>query len=183
VLCSGGRSGFTEWNRKLSSPILMECLTNLGIRDLDVLATYETAGALALGMQAPTRYAVRQVLDQELQKTMALREAAARQARFKSGNAAGVNVDYIFDDKENVTMKTGTKNKEFFATGTGGSDVKKDFFGRVIVEKPRPLGEGDGNAGERATAKPAINVWVTFHEGQNNAVRKPISLQEFLRGL
>jgi chromosome transmission fidelity protein 18 len=138
-------------------------------------------------MQAPTRYAVRQVLDQELQKTIALREAAARQARFKAGNAAGVHDEYQFDDdKENVTMKAGTKTKEFFATGTGGSDVKRDFFGRVIVEKPAPLGQADGNAGaggEKTSVKPAIKVWVTFHEGQNNAVRKPISLKEFLRGL
>lgn len=139
-------------------------------------------------MQAPTRYAVRQVLDQELQKTKALLEAAARQARFKSGNAVGNNDDYVFDDKENVGMKAAVKGggKEFYATGTGSSDVKRDFFGRVIVEKPKPLGEGDGNAagqGGGKVVKPAIKVWVTYHEGQNNAVRKPISLQEFLRGL
>lgn len=134
-------------------------------------------------MQAPTRYAVRQVLDQELQKTIALREAAARQARFKAGNAEGVQDEYHFDDKENVTVKEGTKTKQFFATGTGGSDVKRDFFGRVIAEKPAPLGQTDGNAGAGASVKPAIKVWVTFHEGQNNAVRKPISLKEFLRGL
>jgi chromosome transmission fidelity protein 18 len=136
-------------------------------------------------MQAPTRYAVRQVLDQELQKTIALREAAARQARFKAGNAAGVHDEYHFDDKENVTMKAGMKTKEFFATGTGGSDVKRDFFGRALVEKPAPLGPTDGNAGagEKTSVKPAIKVWVTFHEGQNNAVRKPISLKEFLRAL
>jgi chromosome transmission fidelity protein 18 len=138
-------------------------------------------------MQAPTRYAVRQVLDQELQKTLAMRENAARQARFQSGSAAGVHEDYIFDDKENNPgmKKMNSGAKEFNATGTGkenADDVKRDFFGRVIALPPRPLGETDGNAG-REKSKADINVWVTFHEGLNNAVRKPISLQELLRGL
>ncbi|KAB5577911.1 hypothetical protein GE09DRAFT_1087770 [Coniochaeta sp. 2T2.1] len=161
--------------------------------DLDTLSTYETAGAYALGMQAPTRYAVRQVLDQELQKSLAQREHALRQARFQSGSAAGVHEAYIFnDDKENNTpgMKKANVSgaKEFNATGTGreGDDVKRDFFGRVIVPPVRPLGETDGNAEarrEREERKADTNVWVTFHEGLNNAVRKPLSLQELLRGL
>jgi chromosome transmission fidelity protein 18 len=154
--------------------------------DLDTLSTYETAGAYALGMQAPTRYAVRQVLDQELQKALARRETAARQARFQGGAAAGVHEDYVFDDKENAVgvKKVGSGAKEWTATGTGkegASDVKRDFFGRVIAQPVRPLGEADGNAGVKEKAD--IKVWVTFHEGLNNAVRKPISLQEFLRGL
>lgn len=157
--------------------------------DIDALSTYETAGAYALGMQAPTRYAVRQVLDQELQKTLAMRENAARQARFQSGSAAGAHEDYVFDDKENYPgmKKVGSGAKEFNATGTGreGADgVKRDFFGRVIALPPKPLGETDGNAhGETAKRKEDVNVWVTYHEGLNNAVRKPVSLQELLRGL
>jgi chromosome transmission fidelity protein 18 len=143
-------------------------------------------------MQAPTRYAVRQVLDQELQKALAMRENAARQARFQSGSAAGVHEDYVFDDKENNPgmKKMSTGAKEFNATGTGregADDVKRDFFGRVIAAAappPQPLGERDGNArAEREKGKEDVNVWVTFHEGLNNAVRKPISLQELLRGL
>ena len=145
-------------------------------------------------MQAPTRYAVRQVLDQELTKALAQREHSLRQARFQSGSAAGVHEDYVFnDDKENNNhgmKKTNMSGaKEFNATGTGkeGDDVKRDFFGRVIAPPLRPLGETDGNAEARRererTAADVINVWVTFHEGLNNAVRKPISLQELLRGL
>lgn len=139
-------------------------------------------------MQAPTRYAVRQVLDQELQKTLAMRENAARQARFQGGSAAGVHEDYVFNDKEsNPGMKKANTSgtKEFFAAGTGkenAGDVKRDFFGRVIKQPVRVLGETDGNVG-KGEKKEDINVWVTFHEGQNNAVRKPISLQELLRGL
>jgi chromosome transmission fidelity protein 18 len=58
--------------------------------------------------------------------------------------------------------------------------IKKDFFGRVIEAKP--LAELDRNSEKRARREER-KVWVTFHEGLNNAVRKPISLGEFLRGL
>lgn len=59
--------------------------------------------------------------------------------------------------------------------------VKKDFFGRVIEAKP--LAEVDGNLREKKAKREERKVWVTYHEGLNNAVRKPMSLQEFLRGL
>ena len=64
--------------------------------------------------------------------------------------------------------------------------VKRDFFGRIVEVKP--LGELDANAvaetRERATKDVAGGkVWVTYHEGLNNAVRKPLSLQEFLGNL
>lgn len=58
--------------------------------------------------------------------------------------------------------------------------VKRDFFGRVIEAKP--LAELDGNS-EKRVRKEERKVWVTYHEGLNNAVRKPISLMEFMRGL
>lgn len=58
--------------------------------------------------------------------------------------------------------------------------IKKDFFGRVI--EAIPLFDIDGN-GEKMARKEERKVWVTFHEGMNNAVRKPISMGEFLRGL
>jgi chromosome transmission fidelity protein 18 len=138
---------------------------------------------LFLATQAPTRYAVRQVLDQELQKTIKLREIAMRQARFKSGHIAGVHDDYVFDDKENSAAKGPVKDRDRFM----GSSLKKDFFGRVIIPKERPLDETDGNgkrsaASDTAASDAAAKVWVTYHEGLNNAVRKPISLEEFMRG-
>jgi chromosome transmission fidelity protein 18 len=147
-------------------------------RDLDGLSIFETAAGSILTAQAPTRYAVRQVLEQELTNTIAQREAAARLARFKAGNPLG-NDDYIFDDKENKTKPMNVE-KELRAVA-----VKKDFFGRVIT----PLKELDSNSTASAKNRRAeqdnkdAKVWVTFHEGLNNAVRKPISLREFLRGL
>ncbi|KZL81712.1 chromosome transmission fidelity protein 18 [Colletotrichum incanum] len=143
--------------------------------DLDAFAVYETAGNLVLSSQAPTRYAVRQVLDQELQKTITLREAAARQARFKAGGSMGLEEVPVHDNKENV-LKEQARILE--------ASVKRDFFGRIVPT--RPLGEVDGNAKrkkEQGHEKSDNKVWVTYHEGMNNAVRKPITLQEFLKGM
>lgn len=130
--------------------------------------------------QAPTRYAVHQVLDHELQKAIVVRETAARRARFKAGSNGE---DYSFDDKENL----GSRAKPAalppkIAIGA----AKKDFFGRVIADAPRPLREAQANAENRRTEldrAARTKVWVTFNEGLNNAVTKPISLDEFLAGL
>ncbi|KAI1774099.1 hypothetical protein F4818DRAFT_420855 [Hypoxylon cercidicola] len=149
--------------------------------DLDLLATFETSAAIVHGTQAPTRYAVRQVLDQELQKNKLLREKAARQARFQAGNPHAAAVPIVFDDKENAKAAKGP------ALPVLG--VKKDFFGRVIETDDLALREGHGNgrprskAGNEPLGKNETKVWVTFHEGLNNAVRKPITLDELLRGL
>ncbi|XDG06768.1 hypothetical protein ABKA04_006383 [Annulohypoxylon sp. FPYF3050] len=152
--------------------------------DLDNLATFETSAAVIHGTQAPTRYAVRQVLDQELQKAKLEREKLARQARFTGGNphvASLEDIPLVFNDKENKASKTA-------ALPILG--VKKDFFGRVIQNtEARALKETDGNgrpkskSGDGSLGKGETKIWVTFHEGLNNAVRKPISLDELLRGL
>ncbi|KAK8119411.1 chromosome transmission fidelity protein 18 [Apiospora kogelbergensis] len=147
--------------------------------DLDVLATYETSAAVVHGTQAPTRYAVRQVLDQEMEKLRRLRESSARQLRFRTGNPLDTR-EAIFDNKEKPGKSKGVELPVI--------PVKKDFFGRVVVKpEAQPLQEGDGNTnGKRAKADEPIGenkVWVTFHEGLNNAVRKPISLDDLFRGL
>lgn len=118
------------------------------------------------------------MLDQELQKTIAFHEAAARQARFKAGRTNDHEIleqHFLSDDKENE----GHKKRPIIPTMV----VKKDFFGRVIVAKP--LHDIDGNGGQRQseTIEAEPNVWVTYHEGLNNAVRKPLTLEEFLKGL
>lgn len=142
---------------------------------------------------------MRQVLDQELQKTIVLRENAARQARFQAGRKvgapAGGSDEYIFDDKENVPMsiaaKKMTEREKARLLKIAGGNVKKDFFGRVIVEKVLTaderlaLGETDGNKGGRngeSEGGHGGTVWVTYNEGLNEAVKKPITLEEFMRG-
>ncbi|KAI5867019.1 hypothetical protein GGS23DRAFT_553181 [Durotheca rogersii] len=147
--------------------------------DLDILATFDTLAAVAHGTLAPTRYAVRQVLDQELQKTKLQRERQAAQARFHAGDDAAL----ALRDKKNA-VATPAKGLPVLPALSG---VKKDFFGRIIPTNVA-LRETDGNGrpGSSARAdegKAGAKVWVTFHEGLNNAVRKPITLDELLRGL
>jgi len=146
---------------------------------LDILVTFETspsAGAVA----APVRYAVRQVMDQEYQKNIIIRENAARQARYRAGNLDD-QVDYSFStNKENKIPEM--KERTILA--------KRDFFGRVVSEQVLPLqeinGNGEGEGGKKRRKKDGMSdnkVWVTFHEGYSNAVRKPITIEELMRGL
>ncbi|KAK3902378.1 hypothetical protein C8A05DRAFT_15563 [Staphylotrichum tortipilum] len=145
--------------------------------DLDALATFETSTSL-LATQAPTRYAVRQVLDQELHKTLAARDAAARQARLTAGGPLLHTPSSHSQQKKGRHVDEDKENQ-----GVGKPAVKKDFFGRVIVERPLARVEGKGAAaGRKKGGEAPAKVWVTYHEGLNNAVRKPISLEEFLRG-
>ncbi|KAM0563748.1 hypothetical protein ACHAPJ_001480 [Fusarium lateritium] len=145
--------------------------------DLDVLATFETGASLLLPSAAPTRYAVRQVLDQELRKTLVEREALARQSRFQAGNPLG-HVEHLSSEKLLNSKKHALEESDKDATL-----IKRDFFGRII--EARPLAEITGNTPQQKAKKEEKErkVWVTYHEGLNNAVRKPMSLQEFMRGL
>lgn len=144
--------------------------------DLDALSTFETSAAVLHGTQAPTRYAVRQVVDQEMNKLTILRENEARQARYKAGNPHGE--DFSFESKDSTKPK---------GPALPIIPVKKDFFGRVIKSDPKPLQETDGDISKKPKddklGQGEQKVWVTFHEGMNNAVRKPISLHELLQGL
>jgi chromosome transmission fidelity protein 18 len=160
----------------LNSDLLLSPLLTF-FRPLDTLVTFETALA-SVGAPAPVRYAVRQVLDQEYQKNIIIRENAARQARYKAGNPE--------DDLEFAISKKENKGHHAQERVLG---PKKDFFGRVVREEVMPLGEIDGNAqaeakvGKKKDIKDDNKVWVSFHEGFSNAVRKPITIEELLRGL
>jgi chromosome transmission fidelity protein 18 len=125
---------------------------------------------------APVRYGVRQVLDQEYQKNIIVRENAARQARYKAGNPND-DAEFSISNKD---------NKHHFAEEKVVG-AKRDFFGRVVKEA-MPLQEIDGNAepqGKKSKkdGKNDNKVWVSYHEGFSNAVRKPITIEELFRGL
>lgn len=121
---------------------------------------------------------MRQVLDQEYQKSIKEIANVARQTRYKEGNNLGDDTPYTFKsgsgdkrvntiDPENIPLK-----------------IKKDFFGRALSDKQEPLRETDGNTLKLPkTGEKEHKVWVTFHEGFSNAVRKPITLEELLEGL
>lgn len=153
--------------------------TNDIVRPLDTLVNYPTASAeSSFSSGAPIRYAVRQVLDQEYQKAMKVMANAARQMRFKEGNLLGEDTTYTF--------KTGYGDKPIKPVDMEENPlkIKKDFFGRVLSVRAAPLGETDGNAQKLPGAEEKENkVWVTYHEGFSNAVRKPITLEELLGGL
>jgi chromosome transmission fidelity protein 18 len=123
---------------------------------------------------APVRYAVRQVLDQQLRKEKLLQASAARHAR--SGASQLKNDTGLNDDKENTNAKLDkSRSKDLGA--------KRDFFGRIINEsRPKSAGKGMASAKVETNTKGEGRIWVSFHEGFSNAVRKPITLKEFLEG-
>ena len=141
-----------------------------------MLVTFETTPS-AGAVPAPVRYAVRQVLDQEYQKNIIVRENSARQARYRAGNVND-EVDFSF-----------AKSKESRGQHAQERDIgpQKDFFGRLVKEDVLPLQEIDGNAvlknGGCKAAEGDSKIWVTFHEGFSDAVRKPITVDELFRGL
>ncbi|KAL9130538.1 MAG: hypothetical protein Q9217_001306 [Psora testacea] len=166
---AGGRSGV---NSRSSHIFRME-------PPLDSLATFETACQAPAAAAGSARFAIRQAMDQEYHKYILRKSAEARQARYQAGG--GDQVDGLSrrrKDTLGADARTDAGNKKPLA-------VKRDFFGRVISEA-RP-GSNDGSvteAGGHASsgADNEGNVWVSFHEGFSNAVRKPITLEELMRG-
>lgn len=61
--------------------------------------------------------------------------------------------------------------------------VRRDFFGRVIVNEARSATKEDGKEKSRRENVMGNRIWVTYNEGFSNAVKKPISLAELMRGL
>jgi len=182
----GAANGSTGWSRKyrIFSAVYWTMANICFHSDLDVLATFETSAAVVHGTNAPTRYAVRQVLDQELRRTKALRERSARQARFTAGNTSGAE-SILFDVDGGVVLPKPSAKVVLPML----DKVKKDFFGRVIqTEEKSTMQDANGNDESGRAAKGKSNgddeakIWVTFHEGMNNAVRKPLSLDEMMRG-
>ncbi|KAJ4984199.1 sister chromatid cohesion factor [Stagonosporopsis vannaccii] len=132
---------------------------------LDTLANFET---LAGRKDDKVRYAVRSVLEMEWKKESARIDMENRKRR---GGQDKVDVLVSEVTGENVATKLDEANKKA---------VKRDFFGRVIKEKPLIEGE------VRKQTKPEGDedrIWVSFHEGFSNAVRKPITIDELFRGL
>ncbi|KXG50260.1 ATPase, AAA-type, core [Penicillium griseofulvum] len=119
----------------------------------------------ASGGTAPVRYAVRQVLDQEYRKATMRKQSDVMSSRL--GGKGPRNSD---DTAAAKVLKDAA--------------VKRDFFGRTIVQpapQPNDLNNSDTWADE--SSKAGRKVWVTFHEGFSNAVRKPISMGELMAGL
>ena len=140
-------------------------------RPLDSLTSFHL-GKVSGQAPAPVRYAVRQVLDQELRKERILMSSAASRAR---STLLDSHIDTTEADKENADAVIARKE----AARLEKANTKRDFFGR-IVNDARPLGTGINRPGTAGKGKDEKRVWVSFHEGYSNAVRKPITLKELL---
>lgn len=142
-------------------------------RPLDSLATFESKKTTG-EPPAPVRYAVRQVLDQEYRRDALRIREENRLARGSGYSRLDTLATTNDDEKENAVPG---KKKQAGTIAVG----KRDFFGRIVNEaRPGSAGKGNESAGGKAVKKAEERVWVSFHEGYSNAVRKPISLKEFL---
>lgn len=135
----------------------------------------KTTGSLAscASGSAPVRYAVRQVLDQEYRKEVVRKHSDM------------INSSALANSKASKPRKSTDGENENSKPQLKDLGVKRDFFGRVI-EEPRPdpaAGDGDREPVQNEESKTGGRVWVTYHDGYSNAVRKPISMAELLAGL
>lgn len=137
---------------------------------LDVLATFDTLSA----KDDKVRFAVRSVLESEWRKESAIMNASARQNR---GGLTG----QVHDPSTQIrTPESGDVRVHPKAT-----KVQRDFFGRIVAAPvgEAAIAEAERRAKETAKSNGEGRIWVSFHEGFSNAVRKPIGIDELLRGL
>jgi chromosome transmission fidelity protein 18 len=112
------------------------------------------------------------VLDQEYRKEKILQESRARQARTSATAASQYDAD---ENKENDSPQAKPQSRP----DTKMAPVKRDFFGRVINEA-RPVSVGEKAMKNSSQVNEEGRIWVSFHEGFSNAVRKPITLKELM---
>ncbi|KAK6512917.1 hypothetical protein TWF506_009079 [Arthrobotrys conoides] len=128
-----------------------------------------------------TRFAVRQVLDQELRKFTVLQQERLRQERFAAANP-GVDIGL------SASTRQKEKEKERELKKNAAAGVKRDFFGRIIAQDDDHDGEDGGDSGRSKKRKvvgggEGAKIWCSFREGFSNAVKKPITWDELMAGL
>ncbi|KAF9729294.1 hypothetical protein PMIN04_009288 [Paraphaeosphaeria minitans] len=133
---------------------------------LDSLAAFET---LAGKKDDKVRYAVRSVLETEWKKESVRMDAEA--AKRRGGH---IDTDDTVDAaKKEVDVEKAAKEYQ--------KALKRDFFGRII--KDVPGGEEGGTEKTVVKSHDEGRIWVSFHDGFSNAVRKSITIDELMRGL
>ena len=146
-------------------------------RPVDVLTSFQTAtcGGLA---SSTTRYAIRQALDQEYQKSVAGQ-------RVVMASGVGSNLP-----SKKASVSSNDVPNGIFGKGCGRiNGPKRDFFGRVVNDNEHGLDKANGRrhsteSNDRGPGeKEGGQIFVSFHEGYSNAVRKPITLDDLMRGL
>ena len=169
-------NGSTVWIRKCPLTLLIYGALLITTRPLDEFMDFPTAGSTISFGAAPIRYAVRQVLDQEYRKALQKLAHDVRQARFREGNALGEESVYTFKNRSTVDSLIKNVDKE---DCDGPVKIKKDFFGRVIIEKSTQELPTQKRK-EREDKKDTNKVWVTYHEGFSDAVRKPVTVADIM---
>ena len=151
-------------------------------RPFEDLTVFKTSSARS-STSVPARYAVRQVLDQEFQKHRIRKAAEVRQARFDVGKAFGEADDGTLPAGEKVLAND--RDHRPVAEHTKTTRIQRDFFGRTLPSDS--LRNDHGRSHEvQLRGKDGVEVnriWVSYHEGFSNAVRKPITLQDLMRGM
>ncbi|KAG9813781.1 P-loop containing nucleoside triphosphate hydrolase protein, partial [Aureobasidium melanogenum] len=149
---------------------------------IDCISVFETLNTKAAGL-APadrTRFAVRQVLDQEF-GIAAKKSAETARVNRGAGAAAAATITSLGEVVAGAAVPSLSREES--------KRLKRDFFGRIIAEETQQQeeeGDGEGDANKKKkhkmgdTGGDKERVWVTFHEGYSNAVRKPVSLKELL---
>jgi chromosome transmission fidelity protein 18 len=140
---------------------------------LDELGTFETGGNGFGESGGKVRFAVRQVLDQEWRKEDKRRAEAARLARFTGGDLSSISGADVQEASDAGALKKGVSEAIV---------VKRDFFGRPVA-LPKPGSAQDVKAKKEAKTAEEKRVWITYHEGFSNAVRKPVTLAELMKDL
>jgi chromosome transmission fidelity protein 18 len=147
---------------------------------VDLLCTFDTGGkalASAIGDTAnkTTRYAVRQVLEQEWRKEEARLAEETRTARMGGKPSASLK-------RSNTNAAHEDDDQDAFVPT---KKVARDFFGRPIVQAAPPAAGSEAEDKKRKLQKKTENqgpaVRIAYNEGYSNAVRKPLTMAEFLK--
>ena len=162
----------TEWSRKFcTSTVRFDKLTTNS--PLDEVCSFETLNE-GTKTRVPTRFAVRDAMNIEHQRWSMRRQAEARQARYYPAAER--------DSHDPGSARVAPPGPMTGGQGLHTGSMKTDFFGRPL-NWPKPhSSEGLDAVSEIGSQKEENRIWVTYNEGYSNAVRKPVTLKELLRG-
>lgn len=120
-----------------------------------------------------------------------------RQARYTKGaGTKDAGIEFPTDSpSSSVVVDELPANKTFITSATTPTlKPRRDFFGRIITIQQDKQDDGvlrNSNGGDteikggmitRGKSGVINQVWVSFNEGFSNAVRKPITIEELMRG-
>ncbi|CAH8561952.1 unnamed protein product [Schistosoma intercalatum] len=142
---------------------------------LDLVACFtKTSSLKSLG------YATKQFIARELEIERVRRSESMINRNVNKSEAC--NATTKSDSKpslENLMDNVSQKSK---LIGTKSSKVKKDFFGRIINEKMNISSTVNTteDCGEQRESIVDRDIYYRFKEGYSNAVRRPVTMKEFL---